>query len=125
MFGVCILVHRFLFHEAKSFRGAASASADDGGGGAAARQAEAEGLTLLKADSNTGYKRVSCTGCRSKSKPYLAQVRRGGKTVHLSRFATAEEAALAYARTPEAKAAVGAAAAAAAVPPAPPNADDD
>ena len=34
-------------------------------------------------------------------KPYAAQVRRGGKVVSLGYFATAEEAALCVARTPE------------------------
>ena len=48
-----------------------------------------------------------------KSKPYLAQVRRGGTTVHLGSFITAEEAALCIARTPEGKAAADRAAAAA------------
>ena len=36
-----------------------------------------------------------------KPKPYQAQVRRGGKTVTMGNFATAEEAALFVARTPE------------------------
>ena len=63
------------------------------------RQAEAEGLTLLKsASSNTGYKGVSFHS--GKTKPYHAQVCRGGKTVSLGGFATAEEAALCYARIP-------------------------
>ena len=80
---------------------------------AALRQAEAEGLTLLRSESSsTGYKGVGFTGS-GRSKPYQAQVRRGGKTVHLGIFATAEEAALCYARTPEAQTA-------AAAPPAPP-----
>jgi len=35
--------------------------------------------------------------------PFRASVRRAGKQVHLGYFATAEEAALTYARTPEAK----------------------
>ena len=82
----------------------------------AMRQADAEGLTLLRAESNsTGYKGVSWH-TRPEAKPYRAEVRRGGKKVHLGDFTTAEEAALAYARTPEAQAAVAAAAA----PPAPP-----
>ena len=38
-------------------------------------------------------------------KPYQAQVRRGGKTAHLGYFATAEEAALCVARSPEGQAA--------------------
>ena len=70
------------------------------------RQAEAEGLTLLRSEggSSTGYKGVAIDSSR-KGKPYLAQVRRGGKKVHLGCFATPEEAALCYARTPEAQAA--------------------
>ena len=74
-------------------------------------QAEAEGLTLLKADNNTGYFGVSLAkpGC---SKPYDARVRRGGKQVHLGYFATAEEAALCIARSPEGQAAAKRAAAA-------------
>jgi len=81
----------------------------------ALRLAEAEGLTLLKSDSgSTGFKGV---GFRSgRRMPYLVKVKRGGKTVFLGYFLTAEEAALVYARTPEAQAAVAAAAA----PPAPP-----
>ena len=79
----------------------------------ALRQAEAEGLTLLKSEaSSTGYKGVRVNSS-SKSKPYQAKVYRGGKTVFLGYFTTPEEAALCYARTPEAQAA-------AAVPPAPP-----
>ena len=42
--------------------------------------------------------------------PYKAQVRRGGKKVHLGSFATAEEAALCIARSPEGQAAAVAAA---------------
>jgi len=84
----------------------------------ALRQAEAEGLTLLRTESsNTGYKGVSFTSGRPT--PYQAQVKRGGKTVTLGSFATAEEAALSYARSPEAQAVVAAAAAMAAAPPAP------
>jgi len=79
----------------------------------AVRQAEAEGLTLLRSESgSTGYKGVSFYGS-CKSKPYHAKGRRGGKTVHLGVFATAEEAALCYARSPEGRAA-------AAAPPEPP-----
>ena len=40
-----------------------------------------------------------------KTKPYLAKLRRGGKHVHLGSFATAEEAALAFARSSAAHAA--------------------
>ena len=56
-------------------------------------QAEAEGLTLLKADNKTGYFGVHLDQ-RGTSKPYQAKVKRGGKTVSLGNFATAEEAAL-------------------------------
>ena len=80
----------------------------------AVRQAEAEGLTLLRSErsSSTGYLGVAFKSSRE-SKPYQAQVRRGGKKVSLGYFATPEEAALCYARTPEAQAA-------AAAPPEPP-----
>jgi len=82
----------------------------------ALRQAEAEGLTLLRSSSSrTGYKGVSFKS-NMKTRPYHVHVKRSGKQVTLGYFATAEEAALAYARTPEAQAAVTAAAA----PPAPP-----
>ena len=78
----------------------------------ALRLAKAEGLALLRSDNSVGYKGVAFSS-RGKSKPYMAQVRRGGKDVNLGRFATAEEAALCYARTPEGQAA-------AAAPPEPP-----
>ena len=81
---------------------------------AALRKAEAEGLTVQRSESSSsGYKGVTFNSSRSKIKPYLAQVNRGGKKVHLGSFATAEEAALCYARSPEAQAA-------AAAPPEPP-----
>ena len=69
----------------------------------ARQQARAEGLTLLKADNKAGYFGV----CHNpgQPKPYQAQVRRGDTTVHLGCFATAEEAALCVARTPEGQAA--------------------
>ena len=73
--------------------------------GAALRQARAEGLTLLGADNKTGYYGV-CPNKSSKSKRYVAQVSRGGKSVYLGCFATAEEAALCVAWSPEGKAAV-------------------
>ena len=75
----------------------------------ARQQARAEGLTLLKADNKAGYFGV----CHNpgQPKPYQAQVRRGGKQVHLGCFATAEEAALCVARTPEGQAAAKKAAA--------------
>ena len=77
------------------------------------QQAETEGLALLRSESgSTGYKGVSFDSS-SRSKPYQARMQRGGKKVGLGYFATAEEAALCYARTPEGRAA-------AAAPPAPP-----
>jgi len=87
----------------------------------AQRQAEADGLTLLKSErSSTGYKYVHFDSSKELTTPYVAQVFRGGSVVKLGRFATPEEAALCYARTPEAQAAAAAAQAAAAAPPAPP-----
>eukprot|EP00964_Phaeocystis_antarctica_P048032 scaffold27813_cov63-Phaeocystis_antarctica.AAC.2 len=67
-------------------------------------QAQAEGLTLLVADNTTGYFGVGHNK-PGQSKPYMARVRRGSKQVHLGSFATAEEAALHVARTPEGRAA--------------------
>ena len=71
----------------------------------ARQQAEAEGLTLLKADNKAGYFGVNYNTQASKSKPYQARVWRGGKQVSLGSFATAEEAALCIARSPEGRAA--------------------
>ena len=68
-------------------------------------QAEAEGLTLLKADNKAGYFGVAHNPRFSKLKPYRAHVKRDGKLVYLGIFATAEEAALCIARTPEGQAA--------------------
>jgi len=86
------------------------------------QQAQAGGLTLRVADNSTGYFGV-CHDQRSKSKlrPYEAQVTHGGKKVHLGRFATAEEAALSIARSPEGQASAQRAAAA----PLPLTSDDD
>jgi hypothetical protein len=66
----------------------------------ARQQARAEGLTLLVAENTTGYFRVSLS-FPGLPKPYQAKVHRDGKTVSLGSFATAEEAALCIARTPE------------------------
>ena len=74
-------------------------------------QAEAEGLTLLVADNTTGYFGVYLAN-PGQPKPYKAQLRRGGKMVHLGCFATAEEAALCIARSPEGQEAAEKAAAA-------------
>ena len=84
-------------------------------------QAEAEGLTLLVADNKTGYFGVHLNN-PGKPKPYQAQVSRGGKDVHLGSFATAEQAALCIARTPEGQKAAQRAAAAPLQPVAPPPA---
>jgi len=81
----------------------------------ALQQVRAEGLVVRVSDNETGYFGVyldkSC-----KPKRYKARVRRGGKKVSLGHFATAEEAALCVARTPEGKAAAERAAAAAPLP---------
>ena len=85
----------------------------------ARQQAQAEGLTLLVAESKTGYfgvKLLPSRPCTGQPKPYLARVSRGGKQVMLGSFATAEEAALCVARSPEGQAAA-AERAAAVVPP--------
>eukprot|EP00964_Phaeocystis_antarctica_P016707 scaffold9187_cov50-Phaeocystis_antarctica.AAC.2 len=80
----------------------------------ARQQAQAEGLTLRVADTKTGYSCVSL-GIPGRPKPYEARVRRGGKKVSLGSFATAEEAALCFARSPEGQ--VAAAERAAVTPP--------
>ena len=69
----------------------------------ARQQAQAEGLTLRVGRGGRGYFGVSHQS--GKSKPYLARVRRGGKMVTLGYFATAEEAALCIAQSPEGQAA--------------------
>jgi len=71
----------------------------------------AEGLTLLEADNKTGYFGVHLSN-PGRPKPYQARVSRGGKLVSLGHFATAEEAALCIARSPEGQAAAERAAAA-------------
>ena len=73
---------------------------------AAVRQAAAEGLILQPSDNSAGYLGVYKRNCDSRSKPFQAMVWRDSKHVHLGSFATAEEAALTYARTPEAQAQV-------------------
>ena len=75
------------------------------------QQAQAEKLTLLVAESTAGYFGV-CLTKPGQPKPYQARVWRGGKDVYLGCFATAEEAALCVARTPEGQAAAARAAAA-------------
>ena len=78
----------------------------------ARQQAQAEKLTLLGAENKAGYFGVQLKP--GLSKPYQVRVNRGGKQVHLGYFATAEEAALSVARSPEGRAA-------AAVTPPPPR----
>ena len=68
----------------------------------ARQQAQTEKLTLLVAENRTGY---SCVYFKpGKPTPYQAQVTRGGRKVYLGSFATAEEAALCVARSPEGRA---------------------
>ena len=74
------------------------------------QQAQAKGLTLLVADNKAGYFGVSLNQ-PGQPKPYQARVKRGGKVVSLGSFATAEEAALCIARSPEGQAAAAEAAA--------------
>ena len=82
----------------------------------ARRQAQAEGLLLRAGKSKTGYLGVHLyNSVPGAPNPYQACVRRGGKQVYLGTFATAEEAALRVARSPEGQ--VAAQKAAAATPP--------
>ena len=74
------------------------------------QQARSEKLTLLLAETKTGYFGVKLDR-PGRSKPYRAQVWGGGKYVHLGSFATAEEAALCVTRSPEGQAAAATAAA--------------
>ena len=76
----------------------------DGPSEAARQQARAEGLTLLKADNKAGYFGVHVNQA-SRVNPYVAKVRRGDRVLDIGRFATAEEAALCIARSPEGQAA--------------------
>ena len=77
----------------------------------ARQQAQAEGLMLRVAENKTGYFGVHL-GEPGRAKPFAAQVRRSGTQVGLGYFATAEEAALCVARSPEGQAAAERAAAA-------------
>ncbi|EOD22567.1 hypothetical protein EMIHUDRAFT_116662 [Emiliania huxleyi CCMP1516] len=67
-------------------------------GAEAVRQAEREGLTLATSSSSSGYRGVYYRPKQRGSKKYKLEVTAGGKKVHLGLFATAEEAALFYAR---------------------------
>jgi len=74
-------------------------AAPSAAGAEAIRQAEREGLTLAASSSgSSGYKGVSYCPKQSGTKKYELRVKIGGKDVHLGRFATAEQAALFYAR---------------------------
>ena len=64
----------------------------------ARRLAAEEGLQLVPADNATGWKGVSHLSTPNLIKPYKAQIKQGGKDRSLGTFATAAEAALAYAR---------------------------
>ena len=70
----------------------------------ARQQAQAEGLTLRVSENKTGYLGVH-HHAGGRFKPYRAQVKRDRKDVGLGYFATAEEAALYVARSPEGQAA--------------------
>ena len=81
----------------------------------ARQQARAEGgLTLRVADNKAGY--LGVTHKPGRSKPYAAQVKRGGNKVRLGSFVTAEEAALYVARSPEGRTAAAERAASATQP---------
>ena len=77
----------------------------------ARQQALAEGLTLRVAETQTGYFGVLHLDKPGQPRPFQANVWRGGKTVRLGYFLTAEEAALCVARSPEGRAAARRAAA--------------
>ena len=74
----------------------------------ARQQALTEGLVLRVADNGAGYFGVCHKPGRPKS--FQAQVQRSGKPMYLGSFATAEEAALHVARSPEGRPAAGRAA---------------
>ena len=78
-------------------------AADERGGTAAGAGGGADAARQLVAENTTGYFGVYRRSGRHK--PYDAQVRRGGTTVHLGNFATAEEAALCITQSPERRAA--------------------
>ena len=73
------------------------------------RPLKAEKLTLRVANNSSGYLGVSLD--QRKTKPYQAQMKRGGNLVYMGCFDTAEEAALCIARSPEGQAAAERAAA--------------
>ena len=69
----------------------------------ARQQAQAEQLMLVVAANSSGYFGVYLAN-PGKPKPYLARGWRGGKYANKGNFATAEEAALCIARSPEGQA---------------------
>ena len=73
----------------------------------ALQQAQAEGIRLRVGNNATGYWGVSLEA--SKLLPFRAQLKWSGQKITLGRFATAEEAALCVARSPEGQAAAAAA----------------
>jgi len=64
----------------------------------AIRQAEREGLTLVTSGSTSGYKGVCYRPKERGTKKYKLEVTAEGKSLYLGWFATAEQAALFYAR---------------------------
>jgi len=75
--------------------------------------AQKEGLTLVKTEGKSGFQNVKTNANAGKARPYRPMVWRDGKEVSLGSFATPEQAALVYARSPEGRKAAAAAAAAA------------
>ena len=59
-------------------------------------KAEQEGLTLVRSDNKMGYKNV--TFHQGKMRPYQLKIKVVGRQQHFGYYATAEEAALAYAQ---------------------------
>ena len=69
--------------------------------------AKNEGLTLQMSESSaTGFKGVVCCQEGERREVVTANVRRGVRLVYLGSFATPQQAALEYARQPEAQAAL-------------------
>ena len=60
--------------------------------------AEEEGLVLLRADNETGYKGVRTQHSYKGGTSFLARRRENGRDLHLGTFSTVWEAALCYAR---------------------------
>ena len=74
----------------------------------ALQQAQAEGLTLRKSESKSGYLYVILLSGAKAGRfagMFEARIQHGGQSAHLGHFSTAEEAALCVARSPEGQAA--------------------